>query len=272
MAGRDHAATNEKKGTKATHITMYDLFILLLAIISLILLPLLLFMPLSESVQTIFLACNFIISIFFFIDFLRNLYLASNKWKYFITWGWLDLLGSIPITVFTLARIARLILILRILHRTSRRSLITSLLEQRVEGTLYFTGIFTLLLIVLSSIGILQIESQAPGANILNASDALWWAMQTITTVGYGDEYPVTNPGRLIGVLVMTVGVGIFGVFTSYLSTTFLTFKRRAQDNALKLIHRDIADLKEELAEIKQLLQKHEAPGKDPAEEGNNSG
>jgi voltage-gated potassium channel len=72
-------------------------------------------------------------------------------------------------------------------------------------------------MITFSSIAILQFEN-APDSNILTAEDALWWSYTTITTVGYGDRFPVTTEGRLIGVALMTVGVGIFGTYTALIA------------------------------------------------------
>ena len=57
----------------------------------------------------------------------------------------------------------------------------------------------------------LSVELQAPDGNIKDASDALWYVYVTVTTVGYGDRFPVTNAGRVLGVVIMTVGVGLFG-------------------------------------------------------------
>jgi voltage-gated potassium channel len=64
----------------------------------------------------------------------------------------------------------------------------------------------------------LQFEN-SPESNIRTAEDALWWSYTTITTVGYGDRYPVTSEGRIIGVMLMTVGVGIFGTYTAIISS-----------------------------------------------------
>lgn len=58
--------------------------------------------------------------------------------------------------------------------------------------------------------------------SVKTAEDALWWSYTTITTVGYGDKYPVTTEGRLIAMALMTVGVGLFGAFTAYLTTWFV--------------------------------------------------
>ncbi len=85
--------------------------------------------------------------------------------------------------------------------------------------TLLLMGV---LVLQFGSISILAVEEHADGANITSASDALWYTLVTISTVGYGDRFPVTNAGRLIGTLIIVVGVGIFGTFTGYLANLFL--------------------------------------------------
>ena len=74
---------------------------------------------------------------------------------------------------------------------------------------------------------ILDAESGIAGANIKTPSDALWWGYVTITTVGYGDRYPVTLPGRIIGIFLLTAGVALFSVFTGFIANAFLTPRRR---------------------------------------------
>ena len=80
-----------------------------------------------------------------------------------------------------------------------------------------------ILVLQFGSLGILYLEEDAPGANIVTASDALWYTIVTISTVGYGDQYPVTDGGRFLGSLIIVVGVGIFGTFTGYLANLFLS-------------------------------------------------
>jgi voltage-gated potassium channel len=81
--------------------------------------------------------------------------------------------------------------------------------------------ILAFLILIFSSIAILQVENTANG-NIKTAEDAIWWAYTTITTVGYGDKYPVTSEGRLIAIFLMTFGVGMFGTMTAYISSLFI--------------------------------------------------
>jgi voltage-gated potassium channel len=71
----------------------------------------------------------------------------------------------------------------------------------------------------LGSIAILDAERNAPGANITSYGDALWWACTTVTTVGYGDRYPVTTEGRMIAVVLMVVGIGLVGAITASVAT-----------------------------------------------------
>ena len=83
------------------------------------------------------------------------------------------------------------------------------------------------LVLQFGSLTMLHVEEDAPGANITTASDALWYTIVTISTVGYGDQYPVTNAGRIVGAVIIVVGVGIFGTFTGYLANLFLSPKKR---------------------------------------------
>src|SRR4029453_13688070 len=77
---------------------------------------------------------------------------------------------------------------------------------------------------------ILSIEIRAPDGNIKDASDAIWYTYVTVTTAGYGDRSPVSNAGRLVGVLIMTVGVGLFGTLTGFLANAFVTPAKDAAD------------------------------------------
>ena len=98
----------------------------------------------------------------------------------------------------------------------------------KAKGALASVFILAILLLLSSSIAILQVETD-PRSNIKTAEDALWWSYTTITTVGYGDLYPVTAEGRLIAIVVMTFGVGLFGTFTAYIASVFVKPKEEKQ-------------------------------------------
>jgi voltage-gated potassium channel len=93
--------------------------------------------------------------------------------------------------------------------------------KNKAKGAFTSVAILALLLVIFCSIAILQVE-KAPDSNIKSAEDAIWWAYVTITTVGYGDKYPVTTEGRIIAAVLMTAGVGLFGTFTAYVASWFV--------------------------------------------------
>ena len=138
-------------------------------------------------------------------------------------WGWIDLVASIPmVDAFRIGRLFRFIRILRIIKAfKSLKEFMDSFFLNRAQGTLNSAMIVATLMILFASITILQVEND-PESNILTAGDALWWAFVTITTVGYGDFYPVTLEGRLIAMVLMTTGVGLFGTFTAYVASWFV--------------------------------------------------
>lgn len=176
---------------------------------------------------------NFIdiaICIFFFIEFCIRFYQAENKLK-FMRWGWIDLISSIPmINYFRLGRVFRLIRLFRIFKafRTTKH-FVSYIFRNKAQGAFTSVTILAILLIIFSAIAILQVEN-APNSNIQTAEDAIWWAYVTITTVGYGDKFPVTTEGRIIASVLMTAGVGLFGTFTAYIASIFVSDKTQTKN------------------------------------------
>ncbi len=162
------------------------------------------------------------ICVVFMIDFIVRFRRAESKLQ-FMKWGWIDLIASIPTIDYVRAgRLFRLIRLIRVIRAfRSTRHLVQQVFENKVKGTLTSVAIIAVLVLLFSSIAILEVET-APNSNIKTAEDAVWWSYVTITTVGYGDKYPVTTEGRLIAVVLMTVGVGLFGTFTAFVSSWFV--------------------------------------------------
>ncbi len=180
----------------------------------------------TEISRLLYYTDNTICAVFFY-DFCIRFYGAENKWK-FMHWGWIDLLSSVPAIDFLRAgRAVRLIRLLRILRAfRSTKHLIHHIFRNRAQGAFTTVSIIAILLIIFSSIAILQVED-APNSNIKTAEDAIWWAYVTITTVGYGDKFPVTTEGRIIASILMTAGVGLFGTFTAYVASWFVADKKQ---------------------------------------------
>src|SRR5262245_18762816 len=194
----------------------YNLFILVLTVYSLALMVLML-LPISVTTFQLVNTYDNIICIIFLFDFFLHLAQSPSKRDYFIgRRGWLDLLGSIPSFGFSkytvllrLARLSRLTRITRLLRGKNKQQLVDDVVRNRSQYAVFITLLSALLVLSTASILVLQFESQSPNANITTGGDSLWWAVVTITTVGYGDFYPVTPLGHLTAMVVMFTGVGI---------------------------------------------------------------
>jgi voltage-gated potassium channel len=226
-------------------VTPYQFFMLCLCIWALLALGTSSFFQLDESTERILIYADYGVCILFFFDFLHSLYKAPNRLRYLTSWGWIDLLSSIPITgSLRWGRAARVMRILRVMRGVkSARAIAHFLSARRSESAVLASLLLSLLLIVLCSIAILQFEVPA-GGNIKSPEDAMWWAISTMTTVGYGDAYPVTPEGRVVAVFLMAAGVGVFGTFAGLIASWFLSPAAEEADS-------DLADIKAILLEMR---------------------
>lgn len=178
---------------------------------------------LPKEISTLLFYIDNVICVFFFFEFCFRFYHAKSKLK-FMKWGWIDLLSSIPMVDFLRAgRLLRLIRLLRVIRAfRSTKDLVNHIFANKAKGAFTSISVIAILLVIFSAIGILQVEND-PNSNIKTAGDAIWWAYVTITTVGYGDKFPVTTEGRIIAAILMTAGVGLFGTFTAYVASWFVT-------------------------------------------------
>jgi voltage-gated potassium channel len=206
----------------------YELFIVAVSTLSLV--NIVIFLgPFNDNTKEIAGIVDLLLSVILLADFFGRLYLASSWRDYFFRRrGFLDLLGSLPLPVIRVFRIVRVYRGLNRVRALGGRKLARQLIHERAQAALLAASFLVMLVLEAGSILVVIAEHDAPGANIQTGGDALWWAVVTIATVGYGDRYPVTTAGRLIGVVMIIVGVGLFGIFTGYLARMFLT--PRAED------------------------------------------
>jgi voltage-gated potassium channel len=222
------------KEERTRKVTTYDLVIGILAIFSLLLLIPIYLGNLSSQDKTVLIILEDALCVVFLLDFFRSLHLASNKWGYFLKGGgWLDLLGSIPISAFAIFRFARLFRIVRLLRKMTGGQLRRMFTGRLAQNTLLFTLVTAMVLVFTIAWLVLLAEQSNPNANIKTYHDAVWWAFVTITTVGYGDYYPVTGWGQSLAVILMFFGLGIIGVLSSYLASTFISLQRRRQERTV---------------------------------------
>ncbi|WP_243648512.1 ion transporter [Agromyces fucosus] len=203
--------------------TAYEIFIGVLSILSIVNLVLVYAMHGDGALQQILSVMNALFSVIFLGDFVYRMATAPSAGHYFLAgYGWADLLASLPFPQLKVLRIFRLLRVYRLMRDVGPRTIWNTLVHDRANSTLMTLLLLGVLVFQFGSISILAVEGHAEGANITSASDALWYTIVTISTVGYGDQFPVTNTGRILGALIIIVGVGIFGTFTGYLANLFL--------------------------------------------------
>src|SRR3954453_16932677 len=206
---------------KHPELTNFDLFILALSIFSVFNL-IWLVLPVSDAVRNVVTIVDVGISLLFFADFLHLLRRAPDKMAYFFKgYGWIDLISSLPFPALKFVRIFRIVRVWRPMRAMGARGVMRRILSD-LAGSALLVAVF-LVIVVLQYGAMLELwaEGGDSSANIKTGSDAVWWAYVTVTTVGYGDKFPITNWGRVIGILVMAVGVGLFGVITGFLANSF---------------------------------------------------
>lgn len=137
----------------------------------------------------------------FALDLLTRLVLADSRRAYALQ-HWYDV-ALVALPLLRPLRLLRLLAFVRILDRSAANNLAGRVLVYVAGAASVAVG--------LGALAVLDAERSAKGANITTIGDALWWACTTVTTVGYGDRYPVTAEGRVVGVVLMVAGIGIVG-------------------------------------------------------------
>lgn len=236
----------------------YEFFVLAIVIFSIIN-SLVLLLSQNSNTKSVISIIELGISLFLIVDFITRLIRARSKRNYFLRYyGWLDFLGSLPIPGFRLGRLIKAIIFYPRLRRADIKEMENVVIERRAKSTLLVVLLVGIVVLELSSIAILNAEQGSANANIKNASDALWWGYVTVTTVGYGDRYPVTNQGRIVGFFLLTVGVAIFSVVTSFLADWFRQ-SRQGKPEAVAQENKLPGAPVDSLQEIKRLIDAQEA-------------
>lgn len=205
--------------------TGYEVFILLLSLLSVANMLFVVIVNATGSTdgpaRDVVLAMDLIITPIFVIDFFYRLLTARSKSGYLIGgWGWADFLATMP--MFRIFRVFRIIRVIRLLTTYGPRRFFRDIKKSRAQATFLLTMFLVILVVEMAGASIYYAERGAEGANIGSASDAIWWGLVTITTVGYGDRFPVTFAGRIIGIFLLFAGIGLFSVLTGFIANIFL--------------------------------------------------
>jgi len=180
----------------------------------------------------------------FVLDYVARLALAERRWHY---WSrhLLDL-AVIALPNLRPMRLLRLVMLLKVLNRGAASSL-------RGRIAIYVAG-GTALLLFCGALAILDAERGHRGANIVNFGDALWWAIVTVSTVGYGDRFPVTPEGRAVAIGLMLGGVALLGVVTASIASWLIDGVRAAEASAEAATRADVAALSARVEDLHLML------------------
>ncbi|MFI6986652.1 potassium channel family protein [Embleya sp. NPDC050154] len=193
----------------------------------------------------------------FVTDYLVRLRLSRDRWR-FVCSHPLDLAAvALPAT-----RILRLVAVIGRIGAVARGG--------RTGRLLVSTVALVLTILVAGAAAVLAPERRAPDANIGDYPDALWWAISTVTTVGYGDLHPVTAEGRLVGAVLMVVGIGMMGVVTATIATRLILPEQQAEERLeyasleqrLQVIEEQLRRLNDHLAAAARADSPHSALGR----------
>jgi voltage-gated potassium channel len=165
--------------------------------------------------------------IIFTAEYLLRIYVADNKPKFvFSFFGIIDLLAILPFYLsfgvdlrsLRALRFLRLFRVLKLVRYNKAMKHFTSAIKLAKEEILLFIFI-TLILIYFSAVGIYYFENQAQPEHFSSIFDSLWWAIITLTTVGYGDVYPITVGGKVFTFFILMIGLGIVAIPTGIISS-----------------------------------------------------
>lgn len=217
-----------------------DLPLVILAIVWAVVLLVPIVVRLSATGSGILTTVDFLLWGLFVVDYLVKLYLSPSRTQFFI--HHLVDLAVVAIPLLRPLRILRLLTLFRV-------GLVLTASVVRLRAVITHRGLHVVLLVAMAIIFVgagleLGFEADVSGSTIQNYGDALWWAIVTVTTVGYGDKFPSTSGGRGVAVVLMLVGIGLIGILTATVASYFVEAKT----------NEDMVELRQRLDRIEELL------------------
>jgi voltage-gated potassium channel len=195
-----------------------------------------------------------VIWLLFAVDYVVRLVLARRKWRF--VGGHLVDLVTLLLPMFRPLRALRIVTVISVLNRQLRD-------DFRGRIVVYVTGTVVLVAFV-AALAVLDAERDAPDASITTFGEALWWTITTISTVGYGDRYPVTTEGRIVAATLMVAGIALLGVVTASIASWFVENLRTSSqrtESELAAAEEKIDLLVEEVRRLHARLDSQESPG-----------
>ena len=174
---------------------------------------------------------------FFVFEYLFRWIVSKNRWRYpFSVPAIIDLAAALPFFLVLAVdmrslKLIRTLRILRLFKLYRYNSALQKVMYgfRKVKDELVVLGFAIVILVMFSAVAMYEFEHEVQPDKFHRLSDAVWWSFVTLTTVGYGDVSPVTFGGRVVAVITMIVGIGIFGTFVSLIGSSFLATLKHAE-------------------------------------------
>jgi voltage-gated potassium channel len=241
-------------------LTAWDLVLAGISIVVVIMLIMEMAVDFEPDTQKMLNRIDFVLCFLFLGDFAWRLWSAPNRLAY-MKWGWLDLISSLPAhDYYRWGRLFRLIRVLRAI-RSARH--ILHVMKQSRRRTFFLGALFTAFFILeFGSLAVLHFEEDAEKGNIKTPQQAFWWSLVTVSTVGYGDHYPVTTGGRVCAGVLMITGAGFFSSLAAVLASWLLRPHEEpaaAEEEEEDTLRNDITALRGEIAALRAALEQGSA-------------
>ena len=205
---------------------------------------------LAQPWPAVFLAITWAAWAAFALDYLARLILAERRGT-FVRTHLFDL-ATIALPLLRPLRLLRLVTLLTVLNRYAGASL-------RGRVMVYVVG-STLLLLFVSALAVLDAERGQQGSNITTFDDAVWWSFTTVTTVGYGDRFPITSTGRFVACLLMIAGIALVGVVTAAFASWLIDRVRQMEEESQAATRRDVEALAAEVSALRAEIARSRTP------------
>lgn len=240
----------------------YEIFVVLLLIIQVFNSVLIVVVD-DPQIRQIPLLVGLSISVYLMADVFFRLVRVSRQMTgprhfLFTFHGYLLLIGSLPLPFVSLFGLGWYWHVGRRLRRADIEDVGRVVVRKRAQSTLLSVLGVAIIVLELSSMLIIRVEDSDPNALIVTASDALWWSLVTMATVGYGDMYPVTLAGRIVAVFAIIIGFSLFSVLTSFLAQSFMQPHGKDRISS-QIVGETPADLTVSFDSIRQYLDDQES-------------
>jgi len=239
---------NQKR--KLARIVSFEIFMSGISIYGMSMVVMQLFLQVDSQMSQLFGYFDLIACVIFVLGFIHHLISETNRLKYLFSWGILDLASAVPfLPLFRFLRLLRLIRLIKI--SGSSTELKDAIRRDPSASLLYLMLLLLVIVYTAACVGVLWFETHTVNGQIVTGSDALWFGLVTVSTVGYGDLLPVSLGAKICAAFLMFAGIGVFASLAGFLLEPL---RRLARGGEKQITARDVSA---QLDELREMMEAH---------------